>query len=55
MWYNAKSHLCIDCACCDKDNLKCYPNDPDCMSEYDLDENDLYTEKPCDLFKPLRD
>ena len=46
--YHAK---CKECACCDADNLMCYPNDPDCHKEYKLDPEDLYTEKRCDFFK----
>ena len=43
---------CIDCACCDVENLKCYPNDRDCMPEYDLNEEDLTSVARCDFFKP---
>ena len=41
---------CIDCACCDVDKMKCYPNSVDCHSEYDLDADDLVTPKRCDFF-----
>lgn len=43
---------CIDCACCDVENLKCYPKDRDCMPEYDLEEDDLTHVARCDFFKP---
>lgn len=42
---------CIDCACCDVEKMKCYPNDSDCKSEYDLDESNLVTTPRCDFFK----
>lgn len=42
---------CIECLCCDSENLMCYPSDPDCHKEYKLDPEDLYTPKRCDFFK----
>lgn len=41
---------CIDCAHCDAEKLLCHPESRDCLSEYKLDENDLYTENWCDFF-----
>ena len=52
MKFHYKPEKCIDCACYDKEKMKCYPNDIDCHSEYDLDESDLVTPKRCDFFKP---
>lgn len=51
MLHNNKQQRCIDCACCDAENMKCYPNDDDCESEYDLSEADLTTADYCDFFK----
>lgn len=42
---------CIDCACCNVEEMKCYPNSEDCHKEYDLDESDLTTPAHCDFFK----
>jgi len=47
----ARYGKCIDCACCDVEKMKCYPNDRNCMSEYDLDEDDLTHVARCDFFK----
>ena len=32
---------CADCACADREHMKCYPNDRDCEAEYNLDEDEL--------------
>lgn len=40
---------CIECACCNKEEMKCYPKSQDCGKEYDLTEEDLYTEQKCDF------
>ena len=50
--HHFKHEKCIDCACCDVEKMKCFPNDIDCHSEYDLDEEDLITPKRCDFFIP---
>lgn len=42
---------CIDCAHCDEEKLLCHPESEDCREEYQLNENDLYTEDWCDFFK----
>ena len=41
---------CIDCACCDAENMACYPNNRDCEAYYALDKEDLYTKQNCDFF-----
>ena len=53
MWFDSKNNLvkCIDCACCNVKEMKCYPNSVDCHSVYDLDEKDLHTPARCDFFK----
>lgn len=43
-------HKCIECDHCDAENLMCYPKSEDCMSEYKLEEKDLYTPARCDFF-----
>ena len=43
---------CADCACADREKMKCYPNDEDCEAEYNLDEEDFTTKFRCDFFKP---
>lgn len=40
---------CIECACCNKEEMKCYPKSTDCRKEYNLTEEDLYTEQRCDF------
>jgi len=40
---------CIECACCNKEEMKCRPKSQDCEKEYDLTEEDLYTEQRCDF------
>lgn len=40
---------CIECACCNKEEMKCYPKSQDCEKEYDLTEEDLYTDAKCDF------
>ena len=42
---------CIDCICCNKEEMKCYPNSRDCEKKYELTEEDLYTEQKCDFAK----
>lgn len=42
---------CIECACCNKEEMKCYPKSQDCKKEYDLTEKDLYAEQKCDFAK----
>ena len=49
--HHYKPEHCIDCACCDERNLKCYPGSRDCASEYDLTPEDLVTPMRCDFFK----
>lgn len=49
--FHSKPEKCINCACCDIENLKCYPDDMDCNDVYDLSEEDLVTPKRCDFFK----
>lgn len=53
MWLYSKHKnvKCIDCACCNVEKMKCYPNSEDCHKEYDLDESDLHTPAHCDFFK----
>lgn len=43
---------CIDCACCNVEEMKCYPNDEDCHKEYDLEVEDLVNPAICDFFIP---
>ena len=52
MWFCNKNKYvkCIDCACCNVEKMKCYPNSNDCDREYDLTEDDLTTEEYCDFF-----
>ena len=52
--HHYKPEKCIDCACCSVEEMKCYPNDRDCHTEYDLDEEDLITPDYCDFFVPKR-
>ena len=40
---------CIECVNCSKDEMKCYPKSKDCMSEYNLTEEDLYNDVKCDF------
>lgn len=53
--FRGRRHKCIDCRCCDPVGLMCYPEDEDCESNYDLDRTELYTEAPCDFFKPIHE
>lgn len=46
--FNAECNYCIHC---DAEKLMCYPNDPDCHKEYELDWGDLYSPKRCDFFE----
>lgn len=48
--HHYKHEKCIDCACCDIEQMKCFPKDIDCHEEYDLDEEDLVMPKRCDFF-----
>ena len=41
---------CIDCACCNVEEMKCYPNDEDCHKEYNLEVEDLVNPAICDFF-----
>lgn len=50
--HHFKPERCIDCSCCDADQMECRPNDPDCHERYDLDEGDLVNPKRCDFFIP---
>lgn len=40
---------CIECVNCSKDEMKCYPKSKDCSIEYNLSEEDLYTDEKCDF------
>lgn len=44
-------HKCIDCDHCDIINMKCHPDDKDCLPEYTLTEHDLLTAERCDFYK----
>lgn len=48
--HHFKLEKCIDCACCNVEEMKCYPNDRDCLRVYDLEEEDLSTPAHCDFF-----
>ena len=50
--HHYKPEKCIDCACCNVEEMKCYPNDRDCEGEYELTEKDLTTPARCDFFVP---
>lgn len=54
MWFHRKNNpvRCIDCACCNIKEMKCYPNDKDCNKEYDLEAEDLENPAYCDFFIP---
>lgn len=43
---------CSDCACCDEENMKCFPKSDDCQEEYNLTKEDLVVPKFCDFFIP---
>ena len=55
MWLYSKnkSVKCIDCACCNAGEMKCYPNSEDCHKEYELTKEDLITPAHCDFFISL--
>lgn len=55
MWLYSKNKnvKCIDCACCNVVEMKCYPNSEDCHKEYKLNKEDLITPAHCDFFIPL--
>lgn len=42
---------CIECSHCNAVLLLCHPQSEDCLPEYKLDENDLYTAARCDFFE----
>lgn len=44
---------CKNCAHCDVEKKKCFPESLDCRSEYDLTDEDIYTatDERCDFFK----
>ena len=42
---------CINCINCNEKEKKCFPKSKDCRKEYELSEEDLYTEKECDFAK----
>ena len=46
-------HRCIDCGYCNKETMRCISNSKDCMSNYKLDEDDLFTYERCDFYKKL--
>lgn len=48
--HHSKLERCSDCACCNVEEMKCYPNDRDCHAIYDLDKEDLMTPDHCDFF-----
>lgn len=54
MWSyrNNEAVMCIDCACCNIEEMKCYPNDEDCREEYNLEKEDLVNPAHCDFFIP---
>ena len=55
MWkefLNKKPVRCIDCACCNVEEMKCRPNDEDCLKEYNLELEDLVNPAICDFFIP---
>lgn len=51
--HHYKLEKCIDCACCNVVEMKCYPNSEDCHASYNLDKEDLITPARCDFFIPL--
>ena len=48
--HHFKPEKCIDCDCCNMEEMRCYPRDPDCEEVYDLTEEDLNTPARCDFF-----
>lgn len=40
---------CIECIHCNAEEMKCFPESEDCEKEYNLTEQDLYTEARCDF------
>ena len=46
---------CIECGNCNRDDMKCRLKSVDCAKEYDLTEEDLYSDKDCDFARSKDD
>lgn len=48
-----KEIRCLDCEHCCLEEKKCYPESEDCASEYNLNDEDIYTMRKwdCDFYE----